>query len=138
MVTLTGVAHKANPIRLPGNQNVSRDRLKTQEAFIKGLSPDAVFVSFAVMTYGESQKYVDGALCDISLNRIVAVAVVDYPKGIPFGRVSYSKASSTLVFDAITGIGIASATTGDMIGGGPMFSIAPKKRTYPQFVEKVY
>jgi hypothetical protein len=124
---------KANPIRLPGNQNVSRDRFKTQEAFIKGLSPDAVFVSFAVMTYRESQKYVDGALCDISLNRMVAVAVVDYPKGIPFGRVSYSKASSTLVFDAITGIGIASTTTGDMIGGGPMFSIVPKKRTYPSY-----
>jgi hypothetical protein len=78
---------KANPIRLPGNQNVSHDRLKTQEAFIKGLSPDALFVSFAVMTYGESQKHVDGALCDISLNRIVAVAVVDYPKGIPFHSV---------------------------------------------------
>jgi hypothetical protein len=138
MYYLRNVGTKANPIQLPGNQKVSRDRLKTQEAFIKGLSPDAVFVSFAVMTYGESQKYVDGALCDISLNRIVAVAVVDYPKGIPFGRVSYSKASSTLGFDAITGIGIASATTGDMIGGGLMFSIAPTKRTYPQFVEKVY
>ena len=130
---------KANPIRLPDNQNVSRDRFKTQAGFIKGLSPDAVFVSFAVMTYGESQKYVDGAVCDISLNRMVAVAVVDYPKGIPFGRVSYSKASSTVVFDAVTGNGIASATSGDMIGGGPLFSIRPKnpilpiKRTYPSY-----
>jgi hypothetical protein len=130
---------KVNPIRRPDNQNVSRDRFKTQAGFIKGLSPDAVFVSFAVMTYGESQKYVDGAVCDISLNRMVAVAVVDYPKGIPFGRVSYSKASSTGVFDAVTGIGIASATSGDMIGGGPLFSIRPKnpilpiKRTYPSY-----
>jgi hypothetical protein len=124
---------KANPIRLPGNQNVSRDRFKTHEAFIKGLSPDAVFVSFAVMTYGESQKYVDGALCDISLNRMVAVGVVDYPKGLQGFRTRYSQARTISIADALTGIGIASSVSGDQIEGGSMFYTPSPKRTYPSY-----
>jgi hypothetical protein len=124
---------KANPIRLPGNQNVSRDRFKTQEAFIKGLSPDAVFVSFAVMTYGKSQKYVDGALCDISLNRMVAVGVVDYPKGLQGFRTRYSQARTISIADALTGIGIASSVSGEPIEGGSMFYKPSPKRTYPSY-----
>jgi hypothetical protein len=125
---------KANPIRLPGNQNVSRDRFKTQEAFIKGLSPDAVFVSFAVMTYGESQKYVDGAVCDISLNRMVAVGVVDYPKGLQGFRTRYAKARAISIADAFTGIGIASSVSGDAIDSGrSLFYVPSPKRTYPSY-----
>jgi hypothetical protein len=124
---------KANPIRLPGNQNVSRDRFKTQEAFIKGVSPHAVFVSFAVMTYGESQKYVDGALCDISLNRMVAVGVVDYPKGLQGFRTRYSKARTISIADALTGIGIASSVSGDPIEGKSRFYTPSPKRIYPSY-----
>jgi hypothetical protein len=125
---------KASPIRLPGNQNVSRDRFKTQEAFIKGLSPDAVFVSFAVMTYDESQKYVDGALCDISLNRMVAVGIVDYPKGLQGFRTRYSKARTISIADALTGTGIASSVSGDAIDSGrPLFYTPSPKRTYPSY-----
>jgi hypothetical protein len=125
---------KANPIRLPDNQNVSRDRFKTQADFIKGLSPDAVFVSFAVMTYGESQKYVDGAACDISLNRMVAVGVVDYPKGLQGFRTRYAKARAISVADAFTGIGIASSVSGDAIDSGRSLFYTPSpKRTYPSY-----
>jgi hypothetical protein len=125
---------KANPIRLPDNQNVSRDRFKTQADFIKGLSPDAVFVSFAVMTYGESQKYVDGVACDISLNRMVAVGVVDYPKGLQGFRTRYAKARAISVADAFTGIGIASSVSGDAIDSGRSLFYTPSpKRTYPSY-----
>jgi hypothetical protein len=114
--------HPAPPLRFKSNKQLSNKLLKGKAFFTKNLSADAVFKSFEILPYQDYQeKYGDiGTRCDTSLNRMVAVLVVDYPKGL-FSRVVYSKATATSVYDGQIGESLMFSTTGDMIAGGPSF-----------------
>jgi hypothetical protein len=108
--------HPAPPLRFKSNKQLSNKLLKGKAFFTKNLSADAVFKSFEILPYQDYQeKYGDiGTRCDTSLNRMVAVLVVDYPKGL-FSRVVYSKATATSVYDGQIGESLMFGTTGDMI-----------------------
>jgi hypothetical protein len=114
---------KSPALTYPANQHLSSRGLKTKAFFTKNLPKDSVPVSFEIFPYKTFiQKYPDmGVACEIALKRIVAVIVVDHPKGINTGFAVYSKALAISLFDAQTGMKIGSSVTGDMIRGGRPF-----------------
>ncbi len=121
---------KANPLRLPANDHLLPKQLKSKAFFTKGLRPDAVFVSFEILTAKKFMKKEPqiGILCDTSLNRQIAVLIVDYPKGYSNGFTDFSKARAKYVFDAQVGGVIADSVAGTRIGGGGPHAVYPSKK----------
>jgi hypothetical protein len=121
---------KANPLRLSANDHLLPKQLKSKAFFTKGLRPDAVFVSFEILTakkFMKKEPQID-ILCDTSLNRQIAVLIVDYPKGYSNGFTDFSKARVTYLFDAQTGGNISDSTSGTPIGGGGPRAVYPSKK----------
>jgi hypothetical protein len=107
---------KANPLRFAANNHLSPKKFKTKAFFMQGLRSDAVLQSFEIVTFKKySEKYQPGVTCGISLNRMVAVWVIDYPKGLKTDRAEYSSARIMAVRDALTGEGIADEISGKVI-----------------------
>jgi hypothetical protein len=104
---------KENPLRFAANDRLSAKKFKTKAFFLRGLRSDAVLQSFEIITFKKySEKYQSGVTCGISLNRMVAVWVIDYPKGLKTDRAEYSSARIMAVRDALTGEGIADEISG--------------------------
>ncbi|MGI0494829.1 hypothetical protein ACN4EG_23845 [Alkalinema pantanalense CENA528] len=104
---VTETSTRPLPLRLPGNKDLPRNVFRTQESFVKELRPGAVLASFELITYGEYlKKYANGITgpTDVSPDRMVAVIVADFPKGLKTERGDhYSSARSVSARDALTG-----------------------------------
>jgi hypothetical protein len=121
---------KANPLRLPANNHLLPKQLKSKAFFTKGLRPDAVFVSFEILTAKKLTKKEPqiGIFCDTSLNRQIAVLIADYPKGYSNGFTDFSRARAMYLFDAQTGGVIGDSVSGTPIGGGGPRAVYPSKK----------
>jgi hypothetical protein len=104
---------KTHLLDRPANNYLPLRKLKPKAFFTKNLSPDAVVKSFEIIPYSRYLKKYPGAMmCDISLNRMVTVLIVDLPKGFTGDHAEYSSGSVMSIMDALTGEVIASETTG--------------------------
>lgn len=115
------------PIRLPANKNVPPGQLKKQEEFTRALQPGSNLEDFKIMTYQDYlKKYANGisGSTDISPDRMVAVMVVNFPKGVTADNGRYSKAKITVARDAETGENISYEIIGTLVepfGAQPVF-----------------
>jgi hypothetical protein len=109
---------KSPPLRYPGNKNLPQKKFKPKAFFTKGIAADAVLVSYEMLTYKAYQKKYDPNVtqCEISPDRMLAVLVVDYPKGLKTRRPVYSKAHTVSAFDAQTAQGLSFSSSGDEVG----------------------
>ncbi len=122
---------KPLPIRLPANSNLPLSAFRTKESFVKNLPVNGVIGGVEMTPYKNYvQKYAPPAtvgMTDISPDRMVAVVVVNSPKGFTGPYNELSSARMTTAYDALTGQVISYELLGTPIRSfGPSFIPDPK------------
>jgi hypothetical protein len=117
---------KPLPIRLPANSNLPLNVFRTRESFMKNVPANGVIGGFEMTPYKNYvQKYAPPAtvgMTDISPDRMVAVVVVNFPKGFTGPYNEFSSASMTTAYDALTGKVISYELLGTPVRSfGPSF-----------------
>jgi hypothetical protein len=122
--------NKPLPIRLPANSGLPSTAFKAKESFMKGIPANAIMTKFEMTPYkGYVQKYAPAGtvgMSDVSPDRMVAVVVVDFPKGFVGQYNEFSNARLTTAYDAVTGQVISYELLGTPIRSfGPSFIPSP-------------
>jgi hypothetical protein len=107
---LTEQSTQRLPIRLPANKDLPRNVFRSKESFMKEIPTGAAMSGFEMTSYKDYvNRYIPGSIgaTDVSPDRMVAVVVVDYPKGFVGEHGIYASARITAVRDALTGQVIA-------------------------------
>jgi hypothetical protein len=115
---LTEKSTRPMPLRLPGNKDLPRNLFRTQASLTKDLIPGSGLEKFEMITYQEYlRKYTTGlsGTTDISPDRMVAVLVVNFPRGIVADNAEYSNARVISAVDALTGQSISYEITGKVL-----------------------
>lgn len=113
----TEKSNRPMPIRLTANKDLPSNAFKKQDSFTKNLIAGSALEKFEIITYQQYLRtYANGVpgVTDISPDRMVAVMVVNFPKGLVAQNGEYSRARVVSAMDAQTGDTISYEITGKL------------------------